>query len=129
MTGSIATYNVETREKTSVIDSSDCAHKHSSPVWQVDHERGPSGEDKGETLISVSADGRISKWFLWKGLDCIDLMKLKRTRNEKAKKQRKRGRARHDITPGAGDLFRLPFDGERVYTLEDIIGSTLASQL
>ncbi|XP_035617891.1 dynein axonemal intermediate chain 4 isoform X1 [Oncorhynchus keta] len=88
--GSIATYNVESREKTPVIDSSDCAHKHTSPVWQVrwiDHERGASGEDKGETLISVSADGRISKWFLRKGLDCIDLMKLKRTRNEKAKKQ------------------------------------------
>ncbi|XP_071010746.1 dynein axonemal intermediate chain 4 [Oncorhynchus clarkii lewisi] len=88
--GSIATYNVESREKTPVIDSSDCAHKHTSPVWQVrwiDHERGTSGEDKGETLISVSADGRISKWFLRKGLDCIDLMKLKRTRNEKAKKQ------------------------------------------
>ncbi|XP_036834501.1 dynein intermediate chain 4, axonemal isoform X3 [Oncorhynchus mykiss] len=88
--GSIATYNVESREKTPVIDSSDCAHKHTSPVWQVrwiDHERGASGEDKGETLISVSADGRISKWFLRKGLDCIDLMKLKRTRNEKDKKQ------------------------------------------
>ncbi|CDR18366.1 unnamed protein product, partial [Oncorhynchus mykiss] len=72
--GSIATYNVESREKTPVIDSSDCAHKHTSPVWQVrwiDHERGASGEDKGETLISVSADGRISKWFLRKGLDCI----------------------------------------------------------
>ncbi|CAB1323935.1 unnamed protein product, partial [Coregonus sp. 'balchen'] len=88
--GSIATYNVESREKTPVIDSSDCAHKHTSTVWQVrwiDHERGASGEDKGETLISVSADGRISKWFLRKSLDCIDLMKLKRTRNEKAKKQ------------------------------------------
>uniref|UniRef100_A0A3B4EHK2 Dynein axonemal intermediate chain 4 n=1 Tax=Pygocentrus nattereri TaxID=42514 RepID=A0A3B4EHK2_PYGNA len=67
--GSIAIYNVQSREKTPVIDSSDCAHKHTGPVWQVkwvDHERGPSGEYKGETLISVAADGRICKWFLRK---------------------------------------------------------------
>uniref|UniRef100_A0A6Q2X6J2 Dynein axonemal intermediate chain 4 n=1 Tax=Esox lucius TaxID=8010 RepID=A0A6Q2X6J2_ESOLU len=83
--GTIATYNVQSREKTPVIDSSDCVHKHTSPVWQVrwiNHERALSGEDKGEALISVSADGRISKWFLRK-----DLMKLKRTRNDRFKRQ------------------------------------------
>ncbi|KAM6962991.1 dynein axonemal intermediate chain 4 [Aplochiton taeniatus] len=87
--GSIATYNVQLSDKTPVIDSGDCVHKHTSPVWQVkwiEHEKGPSGEDKGENLISVSADGRISKWFLRKGLDCIDLIKLKRTRNENTRK-------------------------------------------
>ncbi|XP_062308930.1 dynein axonemal intermediate chain 4 [Osmerus eperlanus] len=86
--GSLATYNVQSRDETPTTDTTDCAHKHTSPVWQVrwiDSERGPSGEDKGENLISISADGRISKWFLRKGLDCIDLMKLKRTRNEKTK--------------------------------------------
>uniref|UniRef100_A0A4W4G6K8 Dynein axonemal intermediate chain 4 n=1 Tax=Electrophorus electricus TaxID=8005 RepID=A0A4W4G6K8_ELEEL len=70
--GSIAIYNVQSTEKTPVIDSSDCAHKHTGPVWQVrwvENEHGPGGEDKRETLISVSADGRISKWFLRKGLD------------------------------------------------------------
>ncbi|RXM94229.1 WD repeat-containing protein 78 [Acipenser ruthenus] len=63
---------------------------HTSPVWQVkwiEQERGPSGDDKGETLIAISADGRITKWYLRKGLDCADLMKLKRTRSEKSKKQ------------------------------------------
>ncbi|XP_066547950.1 dynein axonemal intermediate chain 4 isoform X2 [Amia ocellicauda] len=87
--GGIAIYNVQGEEKSPVIDSSDCANKHSSPVWQLRwvEDRGPSGEDKGETLVSVSADGRISKWYLRKGLDCMDLMKLKRTRpNEKAKR-------------------------------------------
>ncbi|KAK1795746.1 hypothetical protein P4O66_001225 [Electrophorus voltai] len=74
--GSIAIYNVQSTEKTPVIDSSDCAHKHTGPVWQVrwvENEHGPGGEDKRETLISVSADGRISKWFLRKGLDGIDV--------------------------------------------------------
>ncbi|KAM4629884.1 dynein axonemal intermediate chain 4 [Polymixia lowei] len=84
--GSIAAYDVQSREKTPVIDSSECAHKHTSPVWQlrwIEQERGLLGEEKREALISISADGRISKWFLHKGFDCIDLMKLKRIRNEK----------------------------------------------
>ncbi|XP_062412052.1 dynein axonemal intermediate chain 4 isoform X2 [Sardina pilchardus] len=88
--GSVATYNVQSTENSPVVDSSDCVHKHTSAVWQlkwVDQERGLSGDDKGESLISVSADGRIIKWFLRKGLDCIDLMKLKRTRNDKPGKQ------------------------------------------
>ncbi|XP_066521592.1 dynein axonemal intermediate chain 4 [Hoplias malabaricus] len=85
--GNIVIHNVQSKEKTPMIDSSDCTQTHMGPVWQlkwVNQERGPSGEEKGETLISVAADGRISKWFLRKGLDCTDLMKLKRTRNDKS---------------------------------------------
>ncbi|XP_042564879.1 dynein axonemal intermediate chain 4 [Clupea harengus] len=88
--GSLATYNVQNTEDSPVVDSSDCVHKHTSAVWQVkwvNQEKGLMGEDKGESLITVSADGRIIKWFLRKGMDCIDLMKLKRTRNDKPGKQ------------------------------------------
>ncbi|XP_072540329.1 dynein axonemal intermediate chain 4 [Salminus brasiliensis] len=84
--GSIAVYNVQCSEKTPIIDSSHCAHKHMGPVWQVkwiNYERGLSGESKGETLISVAADGRVCKWLFHKCLDCVDLMKLKRMRNDK----------------------------------------------
>ncbi|XP_051568768.1 dynein axonemal intermediate chain 4-like [Myxocyprinus asiaticus] len=93
--GSIAIYNTQSTEQTPIIDSSDCANIHTGPVWQVkwiDHETALSGEEKGETLISVSADGRISKWFLRKGLECIDLMKLKKTnmRSERRPKPDKR---------------------------------------
>uniref|UniRef100_A0A8C1W7J6 Dynein axonemal intermediate chain 4 n=1 Tax=Cyprinus carpio TaxID=7962 RepID=A0A8C1W7J6_CYPCA len=78
--GTIAIYNVQTTEQTPIIDSSDCANMHACPVWQlrwVDHDTGLAGEDKGEMLISVSGDGRISKWIHYKGLECVDLMKLK----------------------------------------------------
>ncbi|XP_051753182.1 dynein axonemal intermediate chain 4 isoform X2 [Ctenopharyngodon idella] len=78
--GTIAIYNVQATEQTPIIDSSDCANMHTCPVWQlrwIDHESGLSGEDKGEILISVSADGRISKWVQYKSLECVDLMKLK----------------------------------------------------
>ncbi|KAJ8392581.1 hypothetical protein AAFF_G00074590 [Aldrovandia affinis] len=85
--GTVATYSVQSKEKPQVIDSSDCSHRHRAVVWQVkwiNMERAVMGEDKGEALISVSADGRICKWFLRKGLECIDMMKLKRT--DKSKK-------------------------------------------
>ncbi|XP_016303266.1 dynein axonemal intermediate chain 4 [Sinocyclocheilus anshuiensis] len=78
--GTIAIYNVQTTEQTPIIDSSDCTNMHACPVWQlrwVDHDTGLAGEDKGEMLISVSGDGRISKWIHYKGLECVDLMKLK----------------------------------------------------
>lgn len=47
--------------------------KHIGPVWQlkwVEQDRGTTGDDKGEILISISADGRITKWLIRKGLGC-----------------------------------------------------------
>lgn len=78
--GTIGIYNVQAAEQTPIIDSSDCANMHTCPVWQlrwIDHESGLAGEDKGEILISVSADGRICKWVHYKCLECVDLMTLK----------------------------------------------------
>ncbi|KAG8132515.1 hypothetical protein E2320_010369 [Naja naja] len=86
--GTIEVYNVQSRNQTSVLDNSESHDKHLGPVWQlrwVEQDRGTSGEDKGEILVSISADGRITKWFVRKGLSCTDLMKLKRTTAEKKK--------------------------------------------
>ncbi|XP_063156214.1 dynein axonemal intermediate chain 4 [Candoia aspera] len=86
--GTIEIYNVQSRNRTSVLDTSESHDKHLGPVWQlrwVEQDRGTTGEDKGEILVSISADGRVTKWFLRKGLSCTDLMKLKRTTMEKKK--------------------------------------------
>ncbi|XP_054836762.1 dynein axonemal intermediate chain 4 isoform X1 [Eublepharis macularius] len=86
--GTIAVYNVQTHHSTSVLDTSESFDKHLGPVWQlkwVEQDRGTTGEDKGEILVSISADGRVTKWFIRKGLSCTDLMKLKRTASEKKK--------------------------------------------
>uniref|UniRef100_A0A8C5T0V9 Dynein axonemal intermediate chain 4 n=1 Tax=Laticauda laticaudata TaxID=8630 RepID=A0A8C5T0V9_LATLA len=86
--GTIEVYNVQSRNQTLVLDNSESHDKHLGPVWQlrwVEQDRGTSGEDKGEILVSISADGRITKWFVRKGLSCTDLMKLKRTTAEKKK--------------------------------------------
>ncbi|XP_077189526.1 dynein axonemal intermediate chain 4 [Paroedura picta] len=86
--GTIAIYNVQTHLSTAVLDTSESFDKHLGPVWQlkwVEQDRGTTGEDKGEILVSISADGRVTKWFIRKGLSCTDLMKLKRTTSERKK--------------------------------------------
>nr|XP_009687190.1 PREDICTED: WD repeat-containing protein 78 isoform X5 [Struthio camelus australis] len=115
--GTVAIYNVQSHNNTALLDSSESLDKHIGPVWQlkwVEQDRGTTGDDKGEILISISADGRITKWLIRKGLGCsallsipkkhklhsavichicltrtlaicTDLMKIKRTESEKKK--------------------------------------------
>ncbi|XP_053549195.1 dynein axonemal intermediate chain 4 [Bombina bombina] len=98
--GTVAIYDVQNKDCAPLLDSSDNPHGHASPVWQLKwimQDKPSLGEVKGEILVSISADGRIIKWNIRKGLDCIDLMKLKRT-DEKISKnynfeKEKRGEA------------------------------------
>ncbi|XP_049735483.1 dynein axonemal intermediate chain 4 isoform X1 [Elephas maximus indicus] len=97
--GSIAIYNVQSNSTIPVLDSSESPQKHLGPIWQlqwIEQDRGTTGDDKREILVSISADGRISKWVIRKGLDCHDLMKLRRTTtstNKKGGEKEKKGEA------------------------------------
>jgi hypothetical protein len=58
---------------------SESPQKHLGPVWQlqwIEQDRGTTGDDKREILVSISADGRISKWVIRKGLDCHGKKKI-----------------------------------------------------
>ncbi|XP_049631411.1 dynein axonemal intermediate chain 4 [Suncus etruscus] len=80
--GSISIYNVQNNSNNPVLDSSESPHKHWGPIWQlqwIEQDRGTTGDDKREILVSIAADGRISKWVIRKGLGAHDLMRLKRT--------------------------------------------------
>ncbi|NWW43065.1 WDR78 protein, partial [Pedionomus torquatus] len=86
--GSVAIYDVRSRNDAALLDSSESTNKHTGPVWQlrwVEQDRGPTGAGKAERLICISADGRITAWFIQKRLDCTDLMKIKRTEREEKK--------------------------------------------
>ncbi|KAM6217062.1 LOW QUALITY PROTEIN: dynein axonemal intermediate chain 4 [Rhynchocyon petersi] len=97
--GSIAIYNVQSHSTVPVLNSSESPQKHLGPIWQlqwIEQDRGPTGEDKREILVSISADGRICKWVIRKGLDCHDLMRLKRTTtsmNKRIGEKEKKGEA------------------------------------
>ncbi|XP_033115107.1 WD repeat-containing protein 78-like [Anneissia japonica] len=91
--GTVAIYNVRSMKDEPALDSYESNAKHSAPVWElkwIEKDRG-SGEDKGEMLISISTDGRVSQWQIRKGFECADLMKLKRVAT-KGKRQNKDGR-------------------------------------
>ncbi|KAM9351985.1 dynein axonemal intermediate chain 4-like [Symphorus nematophorus] len=105
--GTVAIYSVWSQNQKCIANSSDCSEKHLQPVRQViwtQQDERLSGEDKEEALVSVSADGRITKWALGSnGLDCIDLMVLKRS-EKKTKKpagdKKKAERVLSTLTPG-----------------------------
>ncbi|XP_070686525.1 dynein axonemal intermediate chain 4-like [Pempheris klunzingeri] len=104
--GTVAIYDVQSRDKTCIVSSSECSKRHLHPVWQViwtKQEVGLSGEDRVESLVSVSADGRITKWLLCgEGLNCIDLMTLRRAQNPKKKAtgKKKKDFVLSAVTPG-----------------------------
>ncbi|KAF6112278.1 hypothetical protein HJG60_020308 [Phyllostomus discolor] len=97
--GTVAIYNVQSNSSVPVLDSSESPQKHLGPVWQlqwIEQDRGTTGDDKREILVSISADGRISKWVIRKGLYCHDLMRLKRTTfgsNKRGGEKEKKGEA------------------------------------
>ncbi|GIL70976.1 hypothetical protein Vretimale_4066 [Volvox reticuliferus] len=74
--GTVAIYDVKSRQGTPSMESDVHSGKHSDPVWKVkwlDH-----GPERDEPLVSISTDGRVTQWSIAKGLEFSDLMKLKR---------------------------------------------------
>ncbi|EFJ40856.1 hypothetical protein VOLCADRAFT_77807 [Volvox carteri f. nagariensis] len=74
--GTVAIYDIKSRQGTPSMESDVHSGKHSDPVWKVkwlDH-----GPERDEPLVSISTDGRVTQWSIAKGLEFSDLMKLKR---------------------------------------------------
>jgi WD40 repeat protein len=74
--GHIAIYDLRDEDGVAALENTGVKGKHHDPVWElkwVDQETsaGEEGALKGgeEHLVSVSTDGRVSKWVLHKGLE------------------------------------------------------------
>jgi len=63
--GNVAIYDVRNpRDLEPMVKSSFATGKHSDPVWKVqwvDH-----AAENGESLVSISTDGRVSQWSIKK---------------------------------------------------------------
>lgn len=63
--GNVAIYDVRNpRDLEPMVKSSFATGKHADPVWKVqwvDHDA-----EHGETLVSISTDGRVSQWSMKK---------------------------------------------------------------
>lgn len=81
--GTVAIYDVRRDDNgvllAPVVDSENCAGKHMDPVWQVQWV--DKGIERGESLVSISTDGRVVEWSMKKGLEETTLMVLKRVGN------------------------------------------------
>ncbi|KAJ3273838.1 WD repeat-containing protein 78 [Terramyces sp. JEL0728] len=86
--GRIIIYDVRQPAGKWALDDSENNGKHRDPVWElkwVERERVAGDEQsKGETLVSVSTDGRVTQWMIRKGLEFTDLMILKRLTKQKS---------------------------------------------
>jgi hypothetical protein len=71
--GRIAIYDVRKKSNAPVLDNSGMPGKHHESVWElkwVERERVHGDEQsKGENLVSISTDGRVTQWIIRKGLE------------------------------------------------------------
>ena len=62
--GTVAIYDIKSRQGTPSMESDVHSGKHSDPVWKVkwlDH-----GPERDEPLVSISTDGRVTQWSIAK---------------------------------------------------------------
>ncbi|XP_072296618.1 dynein axonemal intermediate chain 4 [Eucyclogobius newberryi] len=107
--GTVMICSVQTdHSSSSVLHSRACVNKHVDPVLQLRWtlQEVSLREDKDEALVSVATDGRVCKWFVSNsGLDCIDMMKLKRVKSAKRNATENRSETKPEnilsaLTPG-----------------------------
>ena len=105
--GTVAIFNVRREESgvlaTPVLDSEHTPGKHMDPVWQVQWV--DKGTERGESLVSISTDGRVVEWSMKKGLEESTLMVLKRIGNSEGVISRQ----------ASGLCFDFPHDDAAIY--------------
>jgi len=82
--GAIAVYDVRKRNPKPILDTGGLAGKHSDPVFQVTWIDADS--ERGESLVSISTDGKVVLWNMAKGFEHTDLMKLRRLTSNRGTK-------------------------------------------
>ncbi len=99
--GVVDTPVLESRYTSCVLfdNNSQTEFKHLDPIWQLQWV--DQGDERGESLVSVSSDGRVIQWSIKKGLEHKgtirfvqiltekELMKLKRVSNQGKMVQKK----------------------------------------
>eukprot|EP01062_Namystynia_karyoxenos_P017741 TRINITY_DN16565_c0_g1_i1.p1 TRINITY_DN16565_c0_g1~~TRINITY_DN16565_c0_g1_i1.p1 ORF type:complete len:855 (+),score=357.16 TRINITY_DN16565_c0_g1_i1:89-2653(+) len=84
--GTLALYDVRKRGSTpalkSTVSSIPGAGQHTGTIWEVQWVQ--KGRDRGESLVSIAADGRVKQWSIKKGLECVNLLRLKRSQSDAA---------------------------------------------
>jgi len=69
--GVVAIYDIRVPGDKPVADSKLLPGKHLDAVWETQWvpKSSSGGNDIGETLVSISSDGRVVEWSMKKGLE------------------------------------------------------------
>mmetsp|Transcript_19883 Transcript_19883/g.17008 ORF Transcript_19883/g.17008 Transcript_19883/m.17008 type:complete len:245 (+) Transcript_19883:256-990(+) len=72
--GTVQVYDIRSKFKKPIYQSSVRTNKHSDPVWQV---KWNPDSSKGYNFYSISSDGRVTNWILMKNkLEAEEVIKL-----------------------------------------------------
>ncbi|RHY31175.1 hypothetical protein DYB32_003710 [Aphanomyces invadans] len=77
--GVVALFDTRKNDAVPILSSESNSGSHLDVVWQVKWVH--KGSERGESIVSVSSDGRVTEWSMKKGLSFSDLMTLKRVPN------------------------------------------------
>uniref|UniRef100_A0A7S1NDI3 Dynein axonemal intermediate chain 4 n=1 Tax=Eutreptiella gymnastica TaxID=73025 RepID=A0A7S1NDI3_9EUGL len=78
--GALALYDVRKAGNAPILKSTVSGGQHTGTIWQCKWVL--KGKDRGESLVSIAADGRVTDWSIKKGLECTNLLRLKRVPNK-----------------------------------------------
>lgn len=71
--GRVVIYDIKKKDQEVILDDSENNGKHHDPIWEIKwvEREGIVGDDssRGEALVSVSTDGRVTQWMIRKGLE------------------------------------------------------------
>ncbi|KAF0689082.1 Aste57867_19354 [Aphanomyces stellatus] len=77
--GVVALFDTRKEGNEPVLSSETNSGSHLDVVWQVKWVH--KGSERGESIVSIASDGRVTEWSMKKGLSYSDLMTLKRVPN------------------------------------------------
>lgn len=78
--GIVSIYDIRKKGNNPILCNEQTEGKHSDAVWELSWiGKGNKGNEKGESLVSISSDGRILEWDMKKELESTELMALKKT--------------------------------------------------
>ncbi|KAL3678259.1 hypothetical protein R1sor_021215 [Riccia sorocarpa] len=118
--GILAIYDTRNpKDASPIVQSGMNSGRHGDPVWKVQWI--DSNSEHGESLVSISTDGRVSQWFLKKDLEFVDLIKLKRVSGSSKGSQaqpfisRRAGGMCFDFCPRDPGVYLVGSEEGRVY--------------
>mmetsp|Transcript_39 Transcript_39/g.67 ORF Transcript_39/g.67 Transcript_39/m.67 type:complete len:803 (+) Transcript_39:67-2475(+) len=130
--GTVAIFDIRTRSHAPVLETS---KHHTGTVWDLQWV--DRGKDIGERLHSVGVDGRINSWSIKKGLECQEIMRLKRMRSSGTGYEgvisRESGAMCIDFDPSDSNLYIVGSEDGAIYkcscsyneqTLQNYVGHT-----